>query len=325
MFFPLPSLPHEPEPASARFPLHAAAPSASAAAGKCIKAPGRAAGGFLAVTAGSSRWLKATTRPRRAASPPCPLSFPRLCPQGAGVLAPSSYLKLWGLSPQHCAGTGQPRGKRGCGIRPGDPEAERGWPSRHPARHFPFSPVVGRNHAKPQGFDATQGRKTSSARHGKKKTKCVTVPPASTTAGQAEPWVLPQTLRVWGKKGLIWDPCGSWPSQRHGVAGPQLLWDAQPQDRSAGTSWVPRGAGIETGRVPVWVRHNSRTERSQKKKRRKKWKSHSKNTRSCFFSSLKQNPNHQWESIGWVNLPQASLSALHKRYKKSSLLCLYFY
>lgn len=44
-----------------------------------------------------------------------------------------------------------------------------------------------------------------------------------------------------------------------------------------------------------------------------------------FLFSLKQNPNHQWEGIGWVNLPQASLSALHKRYKKSSLLCLYFY
>lgn len=65
----------------------------------------------------------------------------------------------------HRAAQGQ---ERGCGVCPGDPEAERGWPCRHPARHIPFSPGFGINHAKPQGFDATRGRKVSSARHGKK-------------------------------------------------------------------------------------------------------------------------------------------------------------
>lgn len=139
----------------------------------------------------------------------------------------------------HRAAQGQ---ERGCGVCPGDPEAERGWPCCHPARHIPFSPVFGRNHAKPQGFDATQGRKVSSAWHGKKNPNvslCHQSPPPQVRLNLG---VLPQTLRVWGRKGLIWDPCGSWPSQRE---VPWLLWDAQPQDCSAGTSWAAQGAGID--------------------------------------------------------------------------------
>lgn len=99
------------------------------------------------------------------------------------------------------------------------------------------------------------------------------------------------------------------------------MWETQPRDLWT-LQWPkwPRGVR-DTGRrdeaffcVCVIFWKGKKSENNTKKPVAKKPRQ---------FFPVKQNPNHQWENIGWVNLPQACLLGLHKLHKKSSLLSLY--
>ena len=137
------------------------------------------------------------------------------------------------------------------------------------------------------------------------KPKCVTTPCCRSRV-RLSPWLRSRRSEVWGGEG--WFGC----LRRSRGAGTLACVGNPARGPRCWHEW-PGGVRVAGGRdetffcVRIICWNGKKSENNTKKRVAKK---------PGQLFPVKQNPDHQWENIGWVNLPQASLLGLHKLHKK---------